>query len=409
MTSRSLALPGRPRRARAAVRVAALVAGAAVLGQAATAGAATDSWTVPADAKIVIKGHGYGHGHGMSQYGAEGAARAGLTFKRISRFYYPGTTWGESGGKISVLISADTTDNVIVLARERLRVWDVAARTSTALPTGTAKRWRLSPSGAGTVLAYRDTAWHTFATFTGEAEFRAKGEPITLVTPTAQKDYRGRLRSAAPSPGSASRDTVNIVNLDTYLRGVVPLEMPALWSPEAVKAQAVAARTYAAYEREHPRAAHYQICDTTSCQVYGGASAEHPASDAAIAATARQVLLADGVPACTMFASSSGGWTSAASAPYLVAKEDPYDDWAGNPVHDWSATFTDDAIEAKYPAIGDLQRIVVVARDGNGDWGGRVTSLRLVGSKSQVTVSGDTLRSALGLRSTWVTFAVKTA
>lgn len=185
--------------------------------------------------------------------------------------------------------------------------------------------------------------------------------------------------------------------------------MPALWSPEAVKAQAVAARTYAAYEREHPRAAHYQICDTTSCQVYGGASAEHPASDAAIAATARQVLLADGVPACTMFASSSGGWTSAASAPYLVAKEDPYDDWAGNPVHDWSATFTDDAIEAKYPAIGDLQRIVVVARDGNGDWGGRVTSLRLVGSKSQVTVSGDTLRSALGLRSTWVTFAVKTA
>ena len=409
MTSRPSALPRRPRRTRAVVRIAALAAGAAVLGQASVAAAATDSWTVPTDAKVVIKGHGYGHGHGMSQYGAEGAARAGLTFKQISRFYYPGTTWGESGGKISVLISADTTDDVIVLARDGLRVFDVETHETTALPASTAKRWRLSPSGAGTVVAYRDTAWHTFATLTGEAEFRAKGEPITLVTPAAHKDYRGRLRSAAPTLGSATRDTVNIVNLDTYLRGVVPLEMPALWSPEAVKTQAVAARTYASYEREHPRAAHYQICDTTSCQVYGGASAEHPASDAAIVATAHQVLLADGSPACAMFASSSGGWTSAASASYLVAKEDPYDDWAGNPVHDWSYSFTDNAIEAKYPAIGDLKRIVVVGRDGNGDWGGRVTSLRLVGAKGQVTVSGDALRSTLGLRSTWFTFTVKAA
>ena len=57
---------------------------------------AADTWDVPSTAWITITGHGYGHGHGMSQYGAEGAARAGLTFRQIAQFYYPGTTWGEA-------------------------------------------------------------------------------------------------------------------------------------------------------------------------------------------------------------------------------------------------------------------------------------------------------------------------
>ena len=79
--------------------------------------------------------------------------------------------------------------------------------------------------------------------------------------------------------------TVNEVRLENYLRGVVPLEIPASWSLPAVQAQAVAARTYAAYERAHPRSSAYQLCDTSSCQVYGGYDAEHPAADRAIAAT----------------------------------------------------------------------------------------------------------------------------
>ena len=132
--------------------------------------------------------------------------------------------------------------------------------------------------------------------------------------------YRGSLRSLRPSSGSRSRDTVNVLRLDDYLKGVVPREMPASWSPAAVQAQAIAARTYAAYERAHPLTDTYQICDTTSCQVYGGYSSEHPDSNAAIEATAGKIQTYGGDPAFTQFSSSSGGWTSAGSVPYLVAK-----------------------------------------------------------------------------------------
>jgi peptidoglycan hydrolase-like amidase len=140
--------------------------------------------------------------------------------------------------------------------------------------------------------------------------------------------------------------------------------------------------------------------------VYGGADAEHVKSDAAILATSRKALLLDGEPTFTQFSSSSGGWTSAGSVPYLAAREDPYDGWAGNPVHTWTVTFTDNAIEARFPAIGNLTRIVVSSRDGNGDWGGRVSTLTLIGAKGRVNVSGDAFRGAMGLRSTWLTFKV---
>jgi SpoIID/LytB domain protein len=241
----------------------------------------------------------------------------------------------------------------------------------------------------------------------GEGEFYASGRPIRLELPSGTRAYRGRLRAAAPSAGSPERDTVNVLTLENYLRGVVPLEMPARWSPHAVRAQAVAARTYAAYERAHAAAGHYQICDTTACQVYGGYDAEDLASNDAVIATGQEVLTVDGEPAFTQFSSSSGGWTSAGSVPYLQAQQDPYDGWGGNPVHDWTAALSDKSVEAKFPAIGNLQRITVTARDGHGDWGGRVAALTLVGSAGTIKVSGDTARSALGLRSTWFTFRVR--
>ena len=89
--------------------------------------------------------------------------------------------------------------------------------------------------------------------------------------------YRGALRSATPAGGG--RDTVNVVGFDGYLKGVLPKEVVAsTWPVETLRAQAVAARTYAAYERAHvPAGRHYDLCDTAACQVYGGASAEYSA------------------------------------------------------------------------------------------------------------------------------------
>lgn len=366
---------------------------------------AADAWTVRDGARITLTGHGYGHGHGMSQYGAEGAARQGLDHREILAFYYPGTTVGTVAGTVSVLISADTTDDLVVRARKGLTLRDLGTRERWTLPENGASQWRVVTTRKGvTRVAYRTDRWRRWRDLAGVGEIAAGGRPLTLVTPSGDRPYRGRLRHA-PAPGGG-HDTVNRLPLDAYLRGVVPLEMPASWSAEAVRTQAVAARTYAAYERAHPWSRHAQLCDTTSCQVYGGVAAEHPASDAAVTATKGVVLLDGGEPAFTQFSSSSGGWTSAGSVPYLRAVEDPYDGWSGNPVHDWTLRLDDARFERAWPRLGQLTRIRVTKRDGNGDWGGRVGSVTLVGSRATVVVSGDTLRSVLGLRSTYLTFAV---
>ncbi|MCW2795938.1 SpoIID/LytB domain-containing protein [Nocardioides sp.] len=368
------------------------------------AAASQDTWRVPAHATITIKGHGYGHGHGMSQYGAEGAARQGLGYRQIASFYYPGTTWGRSRGRVTVLITEDTSDDLEVLPRAGLTVRDTAGGDPVSLPDNGALRWRVAVGSSGAArVAYKLKRWHGWADLAGAGEFAADGEPITLLTPSGPHAYRGRLRSADTPAG---RITVNDVSLENYVKGVVPLEMPASWSTQAVRAQAVAARTYAAYERDHPHSDDYQLCDTTSCQVYGGHGAEQAASNTAVDDTRGRVLLSDDEPAFTQFASSSGGWTAAGSVPYLPARQDPYDGWSGNPVHSWSVTLDDSDLERAWPAIGNLTRIAVTDRDGNGQWGGRLVSLTLTGSRGRVVVSGDTFRSRLGLRSTWVTFTV---
>lgn len=365
---------------------------------------AADTWRVPQSATVTIKGHGYGHGRGMSQYGAEGAAREGLDWRQITSFYYPGTTVGRARGEIRVHVSADTTDDLVVVPRDGLTVTDLSSGDRTVLPARDTTRWRVVPGGEGHRVQWLSgSRWRTWRTLSGNGSFAAGGEPVGLVTPGGVRPYRGRLTAV---PLSGGRVTVNTLRLEYYLRGVVPLEMPALWSPAAVQSQAVAARTYAAYERAHPRSSAFDVYDTTASQVYGGVAAEHEASDAAIRATRRKVLEHDGAPAFTQFSSSNGGWSVKGTLAYQRAERDPYDGWSGNPNHDWSVKLGDGRFESAWPALGNLRRITVVSRDGNGEWGGRVTSLRLVGSRNTVTVSGDTMRSVLGLKSTWVTFRV---
>ena len=362
---------------------------------------------------VVLNGHGFGHGHGMSQYGAQGAAKQGLTYKQIIDFYYPSTTWSQVSGKVRVLIGADTTSDVVVAAVPGLRLTDIGAAKTYTLPTPKGvKRWRIAV-GAGnkSVVDYLTGSWHRWkpdgrASLVGDGQLGAP-TPMTLFTPSGAHSYRGSLRSASPVKGGRARDTVNVLSMDNYVRGVIPREMPASWQSEAVKAQAVAARTYATWSRDQFPTRYYQICDTSYCQVYGGADAEDPRSNAAVTATASQILTFDGKPAFTQFSSSSGGWTSAGSVPYLAAKADPYDDYDGNPVHAWSTEVGAARIERAYPAVGTLKGIEVTRRDGNGDWKGRVWTLVLDGTKNDVTVSGDAFRARFGLRSSWFTVVTR--
>ncbi|MCW2736487.1 SpoIID/LytB domain-containing protein [Nocardioides sp.] len=364
-----------------------------------------ETWATPGSTAITLTGHGYGHGHGLSQYGALGAAQQGLTWQQIDEFYYPGTTWGAIGGKVRVLITADTGRDVQVVAERGLKVTSLARTRSWRLPPLAAKKWRLVAAGSDTAVQWtKGPRWRTWKKVPGEAEFSSVDGLLTLVLPGTRRDYRGTLQSVAPRQGK--RQTVNRLSMEAYLRGVVPQEVPALWEPAAVSAQSVAARTYAAFERSHPTAAHYDLCDTTQCQVYGGADVEHPAATAAIQATSKQGLYYDGRPAFTQFSASNGGFSSAGSMPYLVAQADPYDGLANPTYSTWTETIDDTQVEAHWPAIGDLTSIEVTTRDGNGDWGGRVTDMAFIGTTGTARVDGDTVRSYFGLNSDWFTFSV---
>lgn len=351
---------------------------------------------------VTIDGRGFGHGKGLSQYGALGRAKAGHGYARIVEHYYPGTRWGTASGSLKVLITGDTSSDLVVGPRSGLTVRSLGSGRTWTLPArrdgAAVKRWRITPaSGERSAVSYRTGSWHVWRKVAGDAQFAAGGSPIRLYTPSGGFQYRGTLRSVSPTSSATRRDTVNILSLESYLRGVVPREVPALWSPAAVRAQAVAARTYAAFERAQHQDRYYHLCDTAHCQVYGGFGAEHPASDAAVQATARRVVTFGGSPAFTQFSASNGGYSVAGDFPYLVAKPDPYDDY-----QPWSATFTGDQIARNWPNMGDLVSITVDERDGRGAFGGRVLSLTVTMTKGSVSVSGDTFRSFLGLRSTLI-------
>ncbi len=396
---------------------AALVLSPVAVVAAAPIAAADRTYYVPVTKSWTISGHGYGHGRGMSQYGAQGAAAQGLTYAEILAFYYPGTAFANSGGRVRVLLSSDTTPDLQVRPHRGLKVRELRDGVSWRLPASPGlDKWRLTPASDGpTVVQYHNgKGWHRWAIPDGRAAIRSDAEfvahgPLTLLVPGSShltaKRYRGSLRLARPYPGASTRDTVNVVSLDGYVQGVVPNEMPASWMTPALRAQAVAARTYAAWQRSRNPDRYYQICDTTACQVYGGVAAEQTPTNSAVQATARRIITYRGTPAFTEFSASSGGWTARGSASYLPASKDPYDDFAANPVHDWTQTVSASSLERSYPEIGRLIDVVVTRRDGHGSWNGRVEQLVLEGKSGTAYLTGDDFRFRYGLRSTWFTIA----
>ncbi len=369
-------------------------------------------WNITPTSTIAVDGHGYGHGRGMSQYGSEGAAQQGLTSAQIMDFYYPGTTTGSKAGQVRVWISADRDNNTTVVNRPGLKVRDLTTKAKTRLPDRGATKWRLAPgAGTKTVVSFFKGRWVKWKTLKGDAELSAGGQPITLVLPHGKVAYRGALASRAPKPGKAKRRTVNRLPLDSYLKGVVPKETFTSWHPAALESQAIAARTYAAFEMaansSGTLAKIYQICDTTACQVYGGFSAEYATTNTAVDATKGQVRLdAEGKPAFTQFSSSNGGWSAAGSQPYLVAQQDPYDGWSGNANSSWTLPLTAGNVQGHYPSIGTLTSIAVDVRDGNGEWGGRALDMTLTGTRGTVETTGEEFRTLVGLKSSWFTLRV---
>ncbi len=414
------------RRAAAALIAATLavplaaVSGVVVGTAPAAAATVTQTWSWPASGTVQVQGHGWGHGHGMSQWGAYGAAVKGLTYQRIMAFYYPGTrlaTQTEPLLRVRVMSDADNVTQILPgtgvgVTTDRGSVADLPTSSKTY---GAIRGWRAVRSGSGVSLQYLTNVWRV-ATVGGSSvhsyvEFDAgTSGTVRLVLGSRAREYRGDVR-AVPS-GTTTLQSVVRTSVTDYLRSVVPSEMPASWRAEALKSQAVAARTYALYDKAAKAStATYDTCDTTACQVFNGAADytltgsrlrgyESAASDAAVSATKGVVVTYGGALAFTQFSASNGGWMADGGKPYLVAKADPYDGVVPNSANSWTDTLTASAVQAAYPGLGTL-RSVTLTRDGNGEWGGRITTIVLRGSSSTISTSGPTFASRLGLKHSW--------
>ena len=417
------------RRARlhAVTVLVALIASSVVALGTASPAAAEEVVERPADGVFSIEGHGWGHGRGMSQWGAQGAASLGRTADEITAFYYPGTAKAVlAPAPIRVLLQGDEGRDLQVHAAAGLKVTDVATGTTSELPTGPA-RWKVTVDAAGLhVQSLSGTTWTPYAlggATTHAGPVRFSGPTFVRVDfPNAtSRDYRGSVQAVRTA--TAALASVVVLPLEDYLLGVVPREAPSSWKPAALQAQAIAARSYSANKRDRVNGAgNWDICDTTQCQVFGGSrlytssgttELEPATTSEAIRATAGVVRAYGGKPIFAEFSSSNGGWSTTGDFPYLKAQRDDWDGAVPNSVHAWKASLRATDLERRFPTLGTLKRIRITARDGNGEWGGRVKTVVLEGVSSSgaatsVSTTGAGVYNARpwpassdGLKSSW--------
>jgi stage II sporulation protein D len=208
--------------------------------------------------------------------------------------------------------------------------------------------------------------------------------------------YRGRTRVIPTTKGLTA---VNYVDLEQYLYSVLGGEMYPSWPIEALKAQAVVARSYALYQRQSTANRLYDVGDTTGWQVYKGILDEAASTQAAVNATAGQVLIHQGKIIEAVFHSASGGHTENVEnvwtrpLPYLKAVPD-FDQ--GSPEFEWTKTFSRSELSARITGVGN---IISMEPEKSTPYG-RVKTMRIVGDAGTRTMTGDALRTALALKST---------
>ncbi len=338
---------------------------------------------------FTIRGAGFGHGVGMSQYGAMGFAQQGRNAAEILAHYYTGTALGttDPNQQVRVLLVPQTKTARITGARA------AGSRKLDPSVTYTLKRRGISQvelSANGRRLA----------TFSAPLQVAGDGGVTSL---SGQGSYRGVLEFE-PNVFNGLQ-VINSVGLEDYLQGVVPAESPASWPAEALKAQAIAARTYAITTAKSDEFDHY--ADTRS-QVYKGVGIEVASTNRAIADTRGQVVTYQGQPIVTYFFSTSGGRTESVEnttlgdepKPWLKSVEDPYDDVS--PRHRWTLKPSKASVAKKLGGLvkGSFKGIRVTKRGESP----RIMTAEVVGSRGVTETDGATLRARLGLYDTWASF-----
>ncbi|HEX2754150.1 MAG TPA: SpoIID/LytB domain-containing protein [Candidatus Limnocylindrales bacterium] len=366
---------------------------------------------------LTFYGRGYGHGVGMSQYGARGRALAGQLAPEILGHYYAKTTLGTRNAATAVRVLL-LTGLAATPARPLKVVGLVGGWTIDGIaPTFPANaRLVLSPT------APKATSWNLRVVSATGARLAAKTvsgdvyvRPINALSvlqlvskATTTNVYRGFFRLHL----TTTAIVVNHIAVDRYLRSVVPLEMPSTWPVEALKAQAIAARSYALY-RVHRTTGLFDVYDDTRSQVYRGKRVETSATNTAVTATAGAVLLSGTSLVNALFHSADGGWTEnnenvfvsssgsivAGAVSYLRGSSDrapngtAYD--KASPYATWmTGTYTAAALSTMFAtdprtAVGTLSDLDLSNRGVSG----RLISVTLIGARGTKTVSGDVFRA----------------
>jgi SpoIID/LytB domain protein len=367
-------------------RIATTAFAAAILaGVLASPAAGADRWS--------LRGAGWGHGIGMSQYGAYGFAKHGSDYRAILGHYYQGTAIGRrDGGTVRVLLEPN---------QKAIMFRSAGSADGRALDPN--KLYKATRSGATVVL--RKVGGGVVKRAVGM--ITVTGAPRVTLIGKADNGvlngvYRGNIEiRTAVGPGINS---INALDLESYVRGVVPNESPSGWPAAALEAQAVAARTYAITSNVGGRAFN-QYADVRS-QVYRGFLSETPSTGAAVTATRGEVVTYSGKAVTTFFFSTSGGFTEnnenvfggANPLPWLRGVEDPYDD--ASPYHRWGPfSFSNKGLGAKLGSWvrGRFRGLDVLQRGASP----RVVRAEVRGSGGNTVVTGPQLRSRLGLRDSW--------
>jgi len=385
---------------------------------------------------VTFYGKGWGHGIGLSQWGAqgwaEGASGVRLTGEQIVAHYFPGAQLATQPDSLPfrVLLSAPSTGCVGRTIQDHARMWSAGGMRLVDDVDPTNVYAYVAPYTALRFYAYDDVLVVT----NDRGGLILRGRGAVVATPTQwwdpieidQKDlaYRGNIKVSTREGGYLR--VVNYVSSDDYMKGALPGEMPNHWEMEALRAQAITARTYAAWRQSTAGDRTWDVRDDTADQCYGGHAFEATRTSAAVASTAGKILTYGGAPIRALYSSAHGGlsesagclldakrigitWECVDEDPYLTVVSDPaealaFDARGGNPHDDvWAKHFSGpeirDAIIEDYGVdIGSF-----VAMEFNMSPGGRPVSVQVRGTDRWVDLKGDRfLRNTLGLKSTLV-------
>ena len=342
--------------------------------------------------RIVVRGAGFGHGIGLSQYGAFGFAKHGRSYGQILDHYYSGIQIRRAGSRpVRVLLKTAPS----ISFRGATRVSNVKLQPRTT--------YRAKASGGGLVFM---KGRRVVLRSPGPVRVSRPGRPIRLLGGAINGVGSGLYRGSIEFRRGRGVTAVNVLGLDDYVQGVVPGEMPSSWHPEALKAQAVTARSYALATIKPGKA--FDLYPDTRSQVYRGVNGEAATTNAAVRATSGQVVTYGGRIAITYYFSTSGGETEnvensflgSTPKPWLRGVDDPYDELS--PRHRWRFRFTARQLGSRLHGYvkGRFRKILVVRRGVSP----RIVRARVYGTGGTSTVSGPTIRARLGLYDTWAYF-----